>query len=74
MTSIRHILKTASVAAVLGLALSAAAWAESVKATFVLVNDIYEMDESNGRKTKTRFFAESGYFCASDSHMGPSAS
>jgi 5'-nucleotidase / UDP-sugar diphosphatase len=49
MNSIRHFFRTASVAAVLGLALSASAWAESVKATFVLVNDIYEMDESNGR-------------------------
>ena len=48
MSTLANMMKLAASAAI-ALALTSAALAENVKATFVLVNDIYEMDEVNGR-------------------------
>ncbi|MEZ5871684.1 MAG: 5'-nucleotidase C-terminal domain-containing protein [Nitratireductor sp.] len=44
-----NMMRTAGAAAVLSMALSATALAESVKVTFVLTNDTYEMNEEKGR-------------------------
>lgn len=45
MKRLSSMLRIAAASTVLGLAMAASALAENVKVTFVLVNDIYEMDE-----------------------------
>jgi 2',3'-cyclic-nucleotide 2'-phosphodiesterase (5'-nucleotidase family) len=49
MTGIIKIARRTALAAIALFVLSPAALAENVKATFVLINDIYEMDEVKGR-------------------------
>ncbi|MFZ1814558.1 MAG: 5'-nucleotidase C-terminal domain-containing protein [Rhizobiaceae bacterium] len=49
MKDMKTVLKTVALAAMMGTSLSAVAYAEAVKVTFALVNDIYEMDESRGQ-------------------------
>jgi 2',3'-cyclic-nucleotide 2'-phosphodiesterase (5'-nucleotidase family) len=49
MSILAGISRTAALSLALGVAMAGGALAQSVKATFVLVNDIYEMDENKGR-------------------------
>ncbi len=49
MLSINRMVRGAALSLALGIFMAGGAFAQSVKATFVLVNDIYEMDEVNGK-------------------------